>query len=441
MSKERLKPRSRLGKYVIEKRLAEGGFATVYRARDTIEGVRVALKTPHTYLMDDETAEQFRREVRLVAKLDHPNLLPLKSADVIDGVFVIVTALAKESLGDRLERRLATKTALAYADQMLAGLAYAHENKIAHCDIKPENFLLFSDGRVRLADFGIARVALRTLRGSGAGTIGYVAPEQALGAPSLRSDVFSMGLAIWRMLSGRLPGWPYRWPYDGHRRLKTVLHDDAIAVLRKAMELKPNDRYAHAGAMRTAWKRSCSKAAGKAKSVAGAGSRSRESTHNWRTIQRREFKRRLGGVLEAKLACGRCCGPVSEAMTTCPWCGDDRSRLDAETSFPQECPRCSRGMKLDWSYCPWCYGPGFELGSTREYSDKRYSAKCQAKGCERKLLMPWMRYCPWCHAKVRRKWPVPGVKDKCSGCGWGVVREYWSFCPWCSKSLRSLTGH
>jgi serine/threonine-protein kinase len=437
---KRLRPRSRLGKYIIEKRLAEGGFATVYRARDTIEGVRVAIKAPHTHLMDDAATEQFRREVRMIASLDHPNVLPLKSADVIDGVFVIVTALATESLGDRLERRLATKTALGYADQMLAGLAYAHELSIAHCDVKPDNFLLFAGGRVRLGDFGIARIAQRTLRGSGAGTVGYVSPEQALGSPSLRSDVFSMGLTLWRMFSGQLPTYPYRWPLLGHDRLKRVLKEDAIDVLRRAIEIEPSERYATGEAMRGAWKRIGAKALSEAGASRGKRKRTAVSTQNWRTIQRVEFKRRFGSQLDTRYACSRCDGPVSEAMAFCPWCRADRSRFEDETKFPQSCPRCHRGMKLDWHYCPWCYGPGFEVTTRREFTDKRYTAKCGNTNCERKLLMPWMRYCPWCHTKVKRKWKIEGVSDTCKGCGWGVVGEFWSCCPWCRKGLRSLTG-
>lgn len=440
MPEQRLRARSRLGKYLIEKRLAEGGFATVYQARDTIEGVRVALKAPHTHLMDDDAAEAFRREVRLVASLDHANVLPLKSADVIDGVFVIVSALAKESLGDRLERRLATKTALGYADQMLAGLAYAHDRSIAHCDIKPDNFLIFDGGRVRLADFGIARFARRTVRGSGAGTVGYVAPEQALGAPSIRSDVFSIGLTLWRMFSGALPEWPYRDPLGGSERIKRVLRPEAIAVLRKAVDLEPKNRYASAAAMRSAWKRIGRKAATDPAGATGRRRHTAATTQNWRTVQRSEFRRRFGAQLETRLACERCDGPVSESMLWCPWCRDDRARLPDETRFPQACPRCRRGMKLDWRYCAWCYGPGFEVETNREYTDKRYRAKCAAAGCDRKLLMPWMRYCPWCHTKVRRKWKVEGVADRCKSCGWGVVGEFWSGCPWCGKSLRSLTG-
>lgn len=430
----RLKARQRLGKYVIERRLASGGYADVYAARDTIEGVRVALKLPHTDPDNSDSADELRREVRLVAKLDHPNVLPIKNADVINGRLVIATALAKESLGDRLERRLSARAAFEFAEQMLDGLAYAHDRSIVHCDVKPDNFLLFDDGEVRLADFGIARVAYRTLKASGAGTLGYVAPEQAMGSPSLRSDVFSLGLTFWRMFSGRLPEWPYQGPLPGEDRLRSNLHPDFVAVLRRAVAIDPKHRYADAGKMQSAVSSMRKRAVKPKTSAVRAGRRrstSSDAASGWRKVQRAEFLRRFGKQLEARYACDRCEGPVSEAMAWCPWCGDERTRIKHDTRMPQVCGRCHRGMKLDWSYCPWCYGPGFERSSERDYADKKYTAKCHNPSCERRDLMPWMRYCPWCHTKVRRAWKIGGTREKCGGCGWGILSEYWVCCPWC----------
>jgi serine/threonine protein kinase len=128
----------RLGKYRIDRRLAEGGFAAVYRAYDTIAGVPVALKLPHPRLMTKETLEAFRKEVRLTARLDHPNILPVKDAGFIDGIFVIASPLGDETLDDRLRRRLSTRTIIRFAEQMLEAVAFAHEKRILHGDIKPE---------------------------------------------------------------------------------------------------------------------------------------------------------------------------------------------------------------------------------------------------------------------------------------------------------------
>lgn len=241
-----LRRRQRLGQYRIESRISSGGFADVYAAYDTVEGIRVALKIPLEAHVDKATLDLFRREVRLVAKLDHPNILPIKTAGTIDGRFVIVTPMGIESLADRLKRRISRRTALSMIEQLLEALAHAHRRKIAHLDVKPENLILFPDNRLRLADFGIARVALRTLSASGSGTVGYVAPEQAMGRPSLRSDVFSSGLLIYRLMSGSLPAWPFEWPYPNAARVRAAWHPEFIRLVRKATAVDERKRFASA---------------------------------------------------------------------------------------------------------------------------------------------------------------------------------------------------
>jgi serine/threonine-protein kinase len=240
-----LKARQKLGKYRILRRVGVGAFATVYEAYDTIEGVPVALKIPHLDQLDEESLNLIRREVRLTARLEHENILPLRNAMMIDGYFVIATPLGDQSLTDRLRHRLGPRTALSYTEQLLSALAYAHEQRIIHCDIKPDNVILFPGGQVRLADFGIAKVALRTrtIMGSGQGTVGYMAPEQAMGKPSFRSDVFSMGLLIYRMFAGELPEWPFDWPLPGAERLRRTVSRDFIAFIRRGIELRERKRY------------------------------------------------------------------------------------------------------------------------------------------------------------------------------------------------------
>lgn len=249
-----LRSRQRLGKYKIERRLAEGGFANVYQALDTIEGVRVALKVPHARLVNAGTLCEFRREARLVARLDHPQILSLKNADVIEGHFAIAFPLGIQSLEDRLQRRIATKTVLDYAEQLLEALAYAHHNRIIHCDVKPDNLVLFDDGRLRLTDFGIAKVAQRTIGASGSGTVGYMAPEQAMGKPRFASDVFSAGLVIYRMLSRQLPTWPYEWPLAGLTNARRRVDASMIDVLRTALEVNLRRRFVDAVEMLEAFR-------------------------------------------------------------------------------------------------------------------------------------------------------------------------------------------
>ena len=220
---------------------------------DTIEGIRVALKIPHDALMTDDVLKDFRSEVRIMARMEHKNILPLKDANWIDERFVIAFPLGEKTLDTRLLSRMSQSTALTYSEQMLEAVAYAHSNKVVHCDIKPENLILFSKNRLRLTDFGIAKIAHRTLRGSGTGTVGYMAPEQAMGKPSARSDVFSVGLIMYRLLSGCWPEWPYEWPMPGHDRLRGKVHPDLIAFLRKAIELKPRKRFKDCEEMQRAY--------------------------------------------------------------------------------------------------------------------------------------------------------------------------------------------
>ena len=240
-----LKARRMLGKYRIRRRIGAGAFATVYEAYDTIEGIPIALKVPHLDQLDKDSLSAIHREVRLTARLEHENILPLRNAMMIDGHFVIATPLGEHTLTDRLRYRLGPKTALSYTEQLLDALAYAHEVRVIHCDIKPDNVILFPEGHARLADFGIAKVALRTrtIMGSGQGTVGYIAPEQAMGKPSFRSDVFSMGLVIYRMFAGELPAWPFDWPLPGADRLRRTVSRDFVSFLRRSIEVHERKRF------------------------------------------------------------------------------------------------------------------------------------------------------------------------------------------------------
>ena len=239
-----LRGRQRIGKYKIGKLIANGGFGRVYSATDTIEGIQVALKIPFDEYVDDEMLALFRQEVRLVAQLDHPGILPVKNADFIDDRFVIVTKLGLETLESRMTRRMSVLKALDYIEQMIGAVSCAHDSNILHCDIKPENFILFDNDVLRLTDFGIAKVSRMTVAGSGSGTVGHMAPEQAMGRPNKRSDVFSLGLIMYRMLAGQWPEYPFDWPPPGAINLRRKrIHPDLINMIRKAIAARPRDRF------------------------------------------------------------------------------------------------------------------------------------------------------------------------------------------------------
>ncbi len=422
--------RQKIGKYRILGRIATGPLADVYRAFDPIHRERVALKIPRASAYSGD--EEFLHEVQVARKLQHPNILSVINAGYIDEHFVIAMELGEESLADRIERRISTARAMDLAGQALAGLAHAHEHRVIHCDIKPENFILFPGDRLKLGDFGFAKISLRTLKASGSGTIDYIAPEQAMGRPKFQSDVFSLGLVLYRLFSGKLPEWPFEWPLQGHDRLKARVRPEFTEFLRKAIQLDPKIRYRDAVQMQAAFEALAGHARRqkRARSRNGAGRGS-----SWRQLQWREFQRKYRKMLHTTHQCRRCEGPVAESMQACPWCGFDNPARGSESLFASTCPRCERGVKNDWDYCAWCYGPGFIEETSRRYPDKRYTEKCANRKC-RGPLIPFMRYCPWCRTKVKKPWKLPGGRQRCKACHWGIAREFWNYCAWCREPVR-----
>ncbi|MDB4676598.1 serine/threonine protein kinase [bacterium] len=246
---------SRLDKYRLMKRMGEGGFATVFAARDMIVDRKVALKIPASqFVSQSATFEDMKREVRIMARLDHPGILPLQDARFIDGHFVMVFPLGQETLEDRMTRRMSRSTAIQYLVQMVSALSYAHQHSVLHRDIKPENFVLFSDQTIQLSDFGLARIEKGGHEVSASGTLGYMAPEQAMGKPSYRSDVFSLGLVIYRMLAGDVPEYPFD-SFPGFNRLRRGISQELVSLIRKSIDPSPRKRFRDGVAMENALSR------------------------------------------------------------------------------------------------------------------------------------------------------------------------------------------
>jgi beta-lactam-binding protein with PASTA domain/tRNA A-37 threonylcarbamoyl transferase component Bud32 len=200
------------GRYTVRSRIARGGMATVYLALDRRLDREVAVKVMHAHLADDEQfTARFVREARAAARLSHPNVVQVydQGADG-DLLYLAMEHLRGRTLRDVLaERRVLTpREALTVLDPVLDALAAAHRHGIVHRDVKPENVILTDDGRVKVADFGLARAATANTSTSGVlmGTVAYLAPELVVrGIADARSDVYAAGIMMFEMLTGRQP--------------------------------------------------------------------------------------------------------------------------------------------------------------------------------------------------------------------------------------------
>jgi hypothetical protein len=211
----------RLGRYEILAPLGAGGMGEVYRARDTELEREVAVKVlPKEVVADADRLERFRREAKAVAALSHPNILGIFDVGSENGLEYAVTELLE---GDTLRARIPVsglpwQKVVDYGAGIADGLAAAHAKGIIHRDLKPENIFITADGRVKLLDFGLAKVQTETApeaetatltpagtqAGTVLGTIGYMAPEQVKGhAADARSDIFALGCVLYEMVSGR----------------------------------------------------------------------------------------------------------------------------------------------------------------------------------------------------------------------------------------------
>ena len=202
------------GRYSLEEQIGIGGMATVWRATDTLLGRQLAIKRLSPHLKADRAAsERFRREGQAAAQLNHPGILTVFDAgEDDDGPWIAMELIEGETLAHRLAANgpMDPATVAGFIEQAAAAVDYAHENGIVHRDIKPANLMIEPDGRIRLADFGIAKPlgdsATITSPGEMVGTISYVAPEIINGdQASAASDIYSLGAVAYEMLTGEKP--------------------------------------------------------------------------------------------------------------------------------------------------------------------------------------------------------------------------------------------
>jgi tRNA A-37 threonylcarbamoyl transferase component Bud32 len=227
-------PNSKLGRYELRERMGRGGMATVYRGWDTTLDRWVAVKVMHSHLADDKDFRaRFEREAKLIASLNHPNIVQVydfgMAERVVDGhnemlYYMVMALIEGDSLRGRMGRQLSLQEIAPILRGACGALGYAHERGMVHRDVTPGNILFTKEGNVVLADFGIARLvggSRLTQTGTTNGTPIYMSPEQGIGEPGdQRSDVYSLGVILYELLTGKPP-------YDG---------DTAFAILMKHVQ-------------------------------------------------------------------------------------------------------------------------------------------------------------------------------------------------------------
>nr|WP_294553766.1 serine/threonine-protein kinase [uncultured Rhodopila sp.] len=262
-----------LGKYQIRGVLGRGAMGIVYDGWDPVIGRRVAIKTVRLLDTDDPEAleglERFRNEARAAGRLSHPNIVAVYDYGESDDVaFIVMEFIEGQSLKQRLDTKepLPVSEAVRVMQQVLAGLQFSHGKGVVHRDIKPGNVMLTEDGQVKLADFGIARIesSVMTQAGTMLGTPAYMSPEQLMAQTvDARSDIYSAGVLLYQLLTGERP-------FEGgltaiiHKALNTTpprpseisvtAPPGLDAVVARAMERRPADRYADAATFASAIK-------------------------------------------------------------------------------------------------------------------------------------------------------------------------------------------
>ncbi len=249
------------GRYEITELIGEGGMADVYKARDVIDGKTIAVKIlKKEFAESEEFLRRFRNESKAIAVLSHPNIVKIYDVGFSEKIqYIVMEYIDGITLKEYIEneRVLSWKDAVHFVTQILRALQHAHERGIVHRDIKPQNIMMFTDGTIKVMDFGIAKFAReegKTATDQAIGTVHYISPEQARGdLTDAKSDLYSVGVMLYEMLTGQKP-------FDTDNPVSiAVMHMHNVAELPRrinpdipvpleeiivhAMEKIPEDRY------------------------------------------------------------------------------------------------------------------------------------------------------------------------------------------------------
>ncbi len=257
-----------VGDYEIIALLGHGGMGKVFKVRNVISDHVDAMKSLLSYGDgESEAAERFIREIKVLAKLEHPNITSFRTAfRVNEEVLMIMEYVEGSSLSRKLHHRLEVWRAVDYTCQVLRALSHAHQSGVLHRDVKPSNILIGADDRVKLTDFGIASLTADpglTITGGTVGTLYYMSPEQMKALPiDGRADLYSVGVTLYEMITGRVPfrGDSYYSILKANLEHRPIPPNDLVpslpvelsAIIEKSLEKNPRDRFQTADEFRIA---------------------------------------------------------------------------------------------------------------------------------------------------------------------------------------------
>jgi serine/threonine protein kinase len=262
-----LEPGTQIGRYEIQRRLGRGGMGTVYVAHDPVLGRMVAIKMFAGDLDMPDARERFAREARAAAALSHPNIVTIFDfGEFAAQPYIVMEYVPGETMANLIRRKTPITIAdkLRWMEDLCAGAGYAHQMSVVHRDIKPANLMIDRSGRLKILDFGIARMlGIASNTAVMIGTPGYMAPEQITGEPvDHRSDQFSIGVVLYELLAysepfpgDTLPMITHRIVHEEPTPLEQLVPDvspDIVAIVRQAMRKRSAERFKDAETLRIA---------------------------------------------------------------------------------------------------------------------------------------------------------------------------------------------
>ena len=334
------KPGHRIGSYVVEALVDSGGMAVVFRGRQLSLNRTVAIKILSKDLAKNKHfIQRFSSEAAVLANLNHPNIVSvIDRGHEGEAYFIVMEYVEGETLKQRLrrEKKLPPEQVLRIGEQVLAGLDYAHRRGVVHRDIKPGNIMINREEMVKIADFGLAHLAKSqggmdvTRDNQTMGTLKYMAPEQLTSAKNIdgRTDIYSFGVCLYEMLTGKLPLGMFKMPSEVDGSLD-VRWDDIIL---RSLRMDPDERFASADEMAQAL---------------------HEMATTPRITQAQREKEEDAAAAKARgvLSLTTCASCGHESAPTARQCEQCGAQLD---DIFDECPSCKMENRVDTAQCPGC---------------------------------------------------------------------------------------